>query len=81
MRPSPTPGSLGSFTNPPLVRCAILCLERALESMGMAEGAIIGLGVPSILLCILASKRVVLDRQRGRNRLGLGLGSPTDSAK
>jgi len=29
--------------------------------------------VLSVLLSILASKRVVLDRQHGRNRLGLGL--------
>jgi hypothetical protein len=37
--------------------------------------------VLSVLLSILASKRVVLDRQHGRNRLGIGLGSLTDSAK
>jgi len=37
--------------------------------------------VLSVLLSILASKRVVLDRQHGRNRLALGLGSLTDSAK
>ena len=37
--------------------------------------------VLSVLLSILASKRVVLGRQRRRNRLGIGLGSPTDSAK
>jgi len=30
-------------------------------------------GVLSVLLSILASKRVVLDRQHGRNRLGAGL--------
>ena len=38
-------------------------------------------GVLSVLLSILASKRVALDRQYGRNRLGAGLGSPMDSAK
>jgi hypothetical protein len=38
-------------------------------------------GVLSVLLSILASKRVVLDRQYGRNRLAGGLGSPMDSAK
>ncbi len=38
-------------------------------------------GVLSVLLSILASKRVVLDRQYGRNRLAAGLGSPMDSAK
>jgi hypothetical protein len=37
--------------------------------------------VLSVLLSILASKRVVLDRQHGWNRLGPGLGSPTGSAK
>ena len=37
--------------------------------------------VLSVLLSILASKRVVLDRQHGRNRLDVGLGSLTDSAK
>ena len=37
-------------------------------------------GVLSVLLSILASKRVVLDRQHGRNRLAVGLGSLTDSA-
>ena len=37
-------------------------------------------GVLSVLLSILASKRVVLDRQHGRNRLDVGLGSPMDSA-
>ena len=35
----------------------------------------------SVLLSILASKRVVLDRQYGRNRLVSGLGNPMDSAK
>jgi len=34
-----------------------------------------------VLLSILASKRVVLDRQYGLNRLAAGLGSPVDSAK
>jgi hypothetical protein len=38
-------------------------------------------GMLSVLLSILASKRVVLDRQHGRNRLDVGLGSLTDSAK
>jgi hypothetical protein len=38
-------------------------------------------GLLSVLLSILASKRVVLDRQYGRNRLGTGLGNPVDSAK
>ena len=38
-------------------------------------------GVLSVLLSILASKRVVLDRQHGRNRLDVGLGSPMGSAK
>ena len=37
-------------------------------------------GVLSVLLSILASKRVVLDRKHGRNRLDLGLGSLMDSA-
>jgi len=37
--------------------------------------------VLSVLLSILASKRVVLDRQHGRNRLGSGLRSSMDSAK
>jgi hypothetical protein len=37
--------------------------------------------VLSVLLSILASKRVVLDRQHGRNRLNVSLGSLTDSAK
>jgi hypothetical protein len=37
-------------------------------------------GVLSVLLSILASKRVVLGRQYGRNRLLAGLGSPMDSA-
>ena len=74
-------------------RCAILCLERALESemdsMNGQHGKQASrairpdsqAGVLSVLLSILASKRVVLDRQHGRNRLGRGLGSPVDSAK
>jgi hypothetical protein len=37
--------------------------------------------VLSVLLSILASKRVVLDRQYGWNRLVPSLGSPMDSAK
>jgi len=37
--------------------------------------------VLSVLLSILASKRVALDRQYGRNRLGVPLGSPMESAK
>ena len=37
--------------------------------------------VLSVLLSSLASKRVVLDRQQGRNRLGTSLGSPMNSAK
>jgi hypothetical protein len=72
-----------------LVRCAILCLERALESgmdsiKGQHGNSGTGnsqAGVLSVLLSILASKRVVLDRQHGRNRLDVGLGSLTDSAK
>jgi len=73
----------------PLVRCAILCLERALESeMDSMNGQHGNDGtrdsqaaVLSVLLSILASKRVVLDRQHGRNRQAVGLGSLTDSAK
>lgn len=38
-------------------------------------------GVLSVLLSILASRRVVLDRQYGRNRLAADLESPMDSAK
>jgi len=38
-------------------------------------------GMLSVLLSILASKRVVSDRQHGRNRLDVGLGNLTDSAK
>ena len=73
----------------PLVRCAILCLERALESEmdsmngkhGDGETRDSQAAVLSVLLSILASKRVVLDRQHGRNRLAVILGSLTDSAK
>ena len=75
--------------NQALMRCAILCLERALESeMDSMNGQHRNGGtrdsqaaVLSVLLSILASKRVVLDRQHGRNRLDTGLGSPMDSAK
>ena len=74
---------------PPWVRCAILCVERALESEMDSMNRQHGNGgtrdsqaaVLSVLLSILASKRVVLDRQHGRNRLAHGLGSLTDSAK
>lgn len=38
-------------------------------------------GMLSVLLSVLASKRVVLDRQYGRNRLAAGLQSPMVSAK
>jgi hypothetical protein len=74
-------------------RCAILCLERALESemdsMNGQHGKQASrairrdsrAGMLSFLLSILASKRVVLDRQHGRNRLGSGLRSSMDSAK
>lgn len=75
-------------------RCAILCLKRALDSkmdsmVGQHRNWHSRAGVRpdsqacvlSVLLSILASKRVVLDRQHGRNRLDLGLGSLTDSAK
>jgi hypothetical protein len=48
--------------------------------LGLSD-EIIRAGVLSVLLSILASKRVVLDRQHGRNRLAVGLGSLTDSAK
>jgi hypothetical protein len=74
--------------------CAILCLKRALDSTmdgmnGQHGNCNLGAGVRpdsqagvlSVLLSILASKRVVLDRQYGRNRLAAGLGSPMDSAK
>ena len=71
------------------VRCAILCLERASESKMDSMNGQHGNGgtrdsqaaVLSVLLSILASKRVVLDRQHGRNRLGLSSASPMDSAK
>ena len=52
-----------------------------MDSMGIAQREILDAAVLSVLLSILASKRVVLDRQHGRNRLDLGLGSLTDSAK
>jgi hypothetical protein len=84
----PKAGTWGSCTNPPLVRCAILCLERALESEMDSMNGQHGnggtrdsqAGVLSVLLSILASKRVVLDRQHGWYRLATGLGSPMDSA-
>ena len=72
---------------------AILCVERALESEmdsmngqhGNQASRVVQrdsqAGVLSVLLSILASKRVVLDRQHGRNRLGLSSASPMDSAK
>ena len=77
----------------PSCRCGILCLERALESKMDSMDGQHGkqasravrqdsqAAVLSVLLSILASKRVVLDRQHGRNRLTVGLGSLTDSAK
>ena len=88
------PGESRPVCGPQLsCRCAILCLERALES-GMdsmngqhgkqASRAIrrdSQAGMLSVLLSILASKRVVLDRQHGRNRLHSSLGSSMDSAK
>ena len=85
----PRQGALRVHEPPPLVRCAILCLERALESEMDSMIGQHGNGgtrdsqaaVLSVLLSILASKRVVLDRQHGRNRLAHGLGSLTDSAK
>jgi hypothetical protein len=52
-----------------------------MDSMGMAKRAFLRLALLSVLLSILASKRVVLDRQHGRNRLDFDLGSLTDSAK
>src|SRR5579863_9763726 len=74
-------------------RCAILCVKRALgrrmDSMNGQHGKRelrAGVrpdsqaGVLSVLLSILASKRVVSDRKHGRNRLDLGLGSLMDSA-
>ena len=82
-------GRLGGKLDRLAASCAILCLERALESNMDSMNGQHGNGgkrdsqaaVLSVLLSILASKRVVLDRQHGRNRLALGLGSLTDSAK
>lgn len=82
-------GSIARARTPPVVRCAILCLERALESEMDSMNGQHGNGgtrdsqaaVLSVLLSILASKRVVLDRQHGRNRLDVGLGSSMGSAK
>jgi hypothetical protein len=51
-----------------------------MDSMGMAERAISQDAVLSVLLSILASKRVVLDRQHGRNRLDFSPESPMNSA-
>ena len=83
----------GSYTNPSLGIVVLYCrLERALESemdsMNGQHGKQASwairrdsqAGMLSVLLSILASKRVVLDRQHGRNRLESGLGSPMDSA-
>ena len=82
-------GTLAVHSRP----CAIVCLERALESKMDSMNGQHGkqaswaarqnsqAGMLSVLLSILASKRVVLDRQHGRNRLDVGLGSLTDSAK
>ena len=71
--------------SPPLVRCAILCLEQALESeMGSMHRQHRNGGTrdsQAAVLSVLASKRVVLDRHHGRKRLNLGLGNLTDSAK
>lgn len=71
-----------------LYRYAILSLKTSFDStMDSMRNRDLGVwwdsqaGVLSVLLSILASKRVVLDRQYGRNRLGAGLGSPMDSAK
>ena len=82
-------GGKARARTPPVVRCAILCLERALESEMDSMNGQHGNGgtrdsqaaVLSVLLSILASKRVVLDRQHGRNRLDVGLGSSMGSAK
>jgi protein tyrosine/serine phosphatase len=52
-----------------------------MDSMGIAQREILDAAVLSVLLSILASKRVVLNRQHGRNRLGLGSACPIDSAK
>ena len=70
------------------VCCAILCLERASESKMDSMDGKCGrggkrdshAGVLSVLLSILTSKWVGLDRQHGRNRLGFGSASPVDSA-
>jgi hypothetical protein len=82
---APEAGGMARARTPPWVRCAILCLERALESemdsTGFGGTRDSQAAVLSVLLSILASKRVVLDRQHGRNRLNIGLGSLTDSAK
>jgi hypothetical protein len=77
----------------PVAPCVIVWLKRALDSrMDSMNGQhgkrnlVAGVrpdsqaAVLSVLLSILASKRVVLDRQHGRNRLDVGLGSPMDSA-
>ncbi len=81
------------YTPRPSFRCAILCLERALESKMDSMNGQHGKQAPrairrdsqagllSVLLSTLASKRVVLDRQHGRNRPAPSLGSLTDSAK
>ena len=70
-----------------------LCYIVAETSLGERNGqhertawewrkrAILRPAVLSVLLSILASKRVVLNRQHGRNRLGRGVGSPVESAK
>ena len=76
----------------PVGPCVIVWLKRALDSRmdsmnGQHGNGNLGAkpdsqaGVLSVLLSILASKRAVLDRQHGRNRLGLGSVSPMDSAK
>jgi hypothetical protein len=54
--------------------------QQGKQLLGLS-GEIPHADVLSVLLSILASKRVVLDRQHGRNRLAVGLGSPVDSAK
>src|SRR5205807_5313637 len=75
----------GSYTNPSLGIVVLYCrLERALESeMDRMNGQHGNGGNPRFSGCcavcfccpFLASKRLVLDRQHGRNRLTLGLGS------
>jgi hypothetical protein len=52
-----------------------------MDSRGTAERAILRLAVLSVLLSILASKRVVLDRRMDGIELATGLGSLIDSAK